>query len=115
MLLQLGTVPNLVISSPHAAQAVLRTHDHVFASRPTPKVLHNFLYGSSTMAFGPYCEHWRKVRKLVTTRLFTDKKVNSFRHARQEEVTTLGSCLVGHEREYTNCYFCYHYYMYSRG
>ncbi|CAD6255880.1 unnamed protein product [Miscanthus lutarioriparius] len=86
MLLQLGTVPNLVVSSPHAAQAVLRTHDHVFASRPTPKVLHNFLYGSSTIAFGPYGEHWRKVRKLVTTRLFTVKKVNSFHHARQEEV-----------------------------
>ncbi|CAD6342451.1 unnamed protein product [Miscanthus lutarioriparius] len=86
MLLQLGTVPNLVVSSPHAAQAVLRTHDHVFASRPTPKVLHNFLYGSSTIAFGPYGEHWRMVRKLVTTRLFTVKKVNSFHHARQEEV-----------------------------
>ncbi|CAD6252727.1 unnamed protein product [Miscanthus lutarioriparius] len=86
MLLQLGTVPNLVVSSPHAAQAVLWTHDHVFASRPTPKVLHNFLYGSSTIAFGPYGEHWRKVRKLVTTRLFTVKKVNSFHHARQEEV-----------------------------
>nr|AGT16178.1 Cytochrome P450, E-class, group I [Saccharum hybrid cultivar R570]AGT16711.1 hypothetical protein SHCRBa_030_E01_F_60 [Saccharum hybrid cultivar R570] len=75
MLLQLGTVPILVVSSPHAAQAVLRTHDHVFASRPAPKVLHNFLYGSSTIAFGPYGEHWRKVRKLVTTRLFTVKKV----------------------------------------
>jgi hypothetical protein len=56
MLLQLGTVPNLVVSSPRAAQVVLRlrTHDHVFASRPTTKVWHNFLYGSSTIAFGPY-------------------------------------------------------------
>nr|AGT16177.1 Cytochrome P450, E-class, group I [Saccharum hybrid cultivar R570]AGT16712.1 hypothetical protein SHCRBa_030_E01_R_110 [Saccharum hybrid cultivar R570] len=86
MLLQLGTVSNLVVSSPRAARAVLRTHDHVFASRPTTKVLHNFLYGSSTIAFGPYGEHWRKVRKLVTTHLFTVKKVNSFCHARQEEV-----------------------------
>ncbi|CAD6255879.1 unnamed protein product [Miscanthus lutarioriparius] len=86
MLLQLGTVPNLVVSSPRAAQVVLRTYDHVFASRPTSKVFHNFLYGSSTIGFGPYGEHWRKVRKLVTMHLFTVKKVNSFCHARQEEV-----------------------------
>ncbi|KAG0530847.1 hypothetical protein BDA96_05G222300 [Sorghum bicolor] len=87
MLLQLGAVPNLVVSSPRAAQAVLRTHDHVFATRPAPKVLHKLLYGPSTIAFGPYGDHWRKVKKLVTTHLFTMKKVNSFRHARQEEVS----------------------------
>jgi hypothetical protein len=87
MLLQLGIVPNLVVSSPRVAHAVLSTLDHVFASQPTSKVLQNFLYGSSTIGFGPYGNHWRKVKKLVTTHLFTIKKVNSFRHARQEEVT----------------------------
>ncbi|KAG2576110.1 indole-2-monooxygenase-like [Panicum virgatum] len=89
MLLRLGTVPNLVVSSPRAAQAIMRTHDHVFASRPTTAITDALLYGSSDIALGPYSEHWRQAKKLVTTHLFTVKKVHSYRHAREEEV-----CLV---------------------
>ncbi|KAL6655788.1 hypothetical protein ACP70R_006614 [Stipagrostis hirtigluma subsp. patula] len=89
MLLRLGTVPNLVVSSPGAAQAILRTHDHIFASRPPSMFSDALLYGSSDVGFSPYGEHWRQLRKLVTTHLFTVKKVNSFRFARKEEV-----CLV---------------------
>ncbi|OEL23134.1 indolin-2-one monooxygenase [Dichanthelium oligosanthes] len=87
MLLRLGTVPNLVVSSPRAAQAVLRTHDHVFASRPASTLADDLVYGSSSVGFAPYGEHWRQVRKLVTTHLFTVKKVHSYHLARQEEVS----------------------------
>ncbi|XP_062193121.1 indole-2-monooxygenase-like [Phragmites australis] len=86
MLLRLGTVPNLVVSSPRAAHAIMRTHDHIFASRPTSKVSDALLYGSSDIGFAPYGDHWRQVRKLVTTHLFTVKKVHSYRLARLEEV-----------------------------
>ncbi|CAL5004615.1 unnamed protein product [Urochloa decumbens] len=88
MLLRLGAVPNLVVSSARAAQAILRTHDHVFASRPSSAVFDALLYGpSSDVAFAPYGEHWRQARKLVTTHLFTVKKVHSYRHARKQEVS----------------------------
>ncbi|XP_062194960.1 indole-2-monooxygenase-like [Phragmites australis] len=86
MLLRLGAVPNLVVSSPRAAQAIMRRHDHIFASRPTSKLSDDLLYGSSDIGFAPYGEHWRQVRKLVTTHLFTVKKVQSYRLARQDEV-----------------------------
>ncbi|KAI5022092.1 hypothetical protein ZWY2020_058822 [Hordeum vulgare] len=87
LLLHLGSVPNLVVSSPWAAQAVLRTNDHLFASRPPSRIADNLLYGrSSDIAFSPYGEHWRQARKLVTTHLFTVKKVQSLRDARQQEV-----------------------------
>ncbi|CAL4992553.1 unnamed protein product [Urochloa decumbens] len=87
MLLRLGTVPNLIVSSPHAAQAVLRTHDNVFASRPPSIVVDNLQYGpSSNFGGAPYGEHWRQVRKFVSTHLLTAKKVNSYHLARQEEV-----------------------------
>ncbi|RLN03633.1 indole-2-monooxygenase-like [Panicum miliaceum] len=86
MLLRLGTVPNLVVSSPRAAQAIMRTHDHVFASRPTTAITDTLMYGSSDIALAPYSEHWRQARKLVTTHLFTVKKVYSYRHARKEEI-----------------------------
>uniref|UniRef100_A0ACD5U6D2 Uncharacterized protein n=1 Tax=Avena sativa TaxID=4498 RepID=A0ACD5U6D2_AVESA len=87
MLLRLGSIPNLVVSSPGAAEAIMRTQDHLFASRPPSKIADVLLYGSSSdIAFSPYGEHWRQVRKLVTTHLFTVKKVQSYRIARQQEV-----------------------------
>ncbi|CAO2163794.1 unnamed protein product [Urochloa humidicola] len=86
MLLRLGSVPNLVVSSPRAAQLVMRTHDHAFASRPASRVADALLYGSSDIGFSPYGEHWRQLRRLVTRHLFTVKKVNAYRHARQDEV-----------------------------
>ncbi|CAD6246296.1 unnamed protein product [Miscanthus lutarioriparius] len=87
MLLRLGTVPTLIVSSPRAAEAIMRTHDHVFASRPTSTVSDDLMYGSSDIAFSPYGEHWRQARKLVTAHLFTVKKVQSYRSARKEEVS----------------------------
>lgn len=87
MLLRLGSVPTLVVSSPRAAEAIMRTHDHVFASRPASTISDDLLYGSSDIAFSPYGEHWRQIRKLVTTHLFTVKKVHSYGPSRKEEVS----------------------------
>ena len=86
MLLRLGSVPNLIVSSPRVAQAIMRTHDHIFASRSTTARTDTLMYSSSDIALAPYSEHWRKARKLVTAHLFTVKKVHSYRHAREEEV-----------------------------
>ncbi|RLN03730.1 indole-2-monooxygenase-like [Panicum miliaceum] len=86
MFLRLGTVPCLVVSSPHAAQQVLRTHDHAIASRPASKVADALFYGSTNIGFSPYGEHWRQLRRLVTTHLLSVKKVNSYRDARRDEV-----------------------------
>ena len=86
MLLRLGAVQNLVVSSSRAAEAVLRTHDHVFASRPHSVVSDTIMYGSSDIGFAPYGEYWRQARKLVTTHMLSVKKVQSFRSAPTKEV-----------------------------
>ncbi|KAL6851406.1 hypothetical protein ACP4OV_020339 [Aristida adscensionis] len=86
MMLRLGTVPTLVASSPRAAQAVLRTHDAAFASRPRSIVGDVLAYGPSDVGFMPYGEQWRQAKKLVTTHLLNAKKVRSYRAAREEEV-----------------------------
>jgi cytochrome P450 len=91
MLLRLGAVPTVVVSSPRAAQAVLRTNDHVFASRPRSVVTDILFYGSSDIAFSPYGEHWRNIRKIVTTQLLTVKKVRAYRFVREHEVTSISS------------------------
>ncbi|KAL6648585.1 hypothetical protein ACP70R_012809 [Stipagrostis hirtigluma subsp. patula] len=86
MLLRLGAVPTVVVSSPRAAEAVLRTHDHVFASRPRSAVADIVMYGASDSCFAPYGDHFRKARKLVTAHLLNAGKVRSQRPAREEEV-----------------------------
>ncbi|KAF8780048.1 hypothetical protein HU200_002016 [Digitaria exilis] len=97
MLLRLGAVPTLVVSSPRAAQAVLRTHDHVFASRAYSPVADILFYGSSDVAFAPYGEHWRQVKKIATTHLLTNKKVRAYRHAREQENQLLGEAGYGQD------------------
>ena len=88
LLLRLGAFPTLFVSSAAAAEAVLRTHDHVFASRSRSTVTEILFYGSSDVAFCPHGEHWRQVKKIATTHLLTNKKVRFFRGAREQEVTT---------------------------
>ncbi|KAJ1271754.1 hypothetical protein BS78_06G149800 [Paspalum vaginatum] len=89
MLLRLGAMPVLVVSSPRAAEAVLRTHDHVFASRPPSMFADVLMYGRSDIGFAPYGDYWRKAKKLITTHLLTAKRVQSFCHARKEEVSVV--------------------------
>ncbi|CAM0885007.1 unnamed protein product [Alopecurus aequalis] len=87
MLLRLGAVPTLVVSSPCAAEAVLRTNDRVLASRPRSIVADIVTYGSLDVAFAPYGDHWRKARKLLTTHVLSPKMVQSFHNAATEEVS----------------------------
>ncbi|EAY74443.1 hypothetical protein OsI_02333 [Oryza sativa Indica Group] len=82
-----GEIPNnLIVSSPRAAEAVLRTHDLVFVSRPYSLIADILLYGPSDIGLSPYGEQWRQSRRIVTTHLLTNKKVRSYRVAREEEV-----------------------------
>ncbi|GJN39921.1 hypothetical protein PR202_gb29075 [Eleusine coracana subsp. coracana] len=98
MLLRLGAVPNLIISSARAAEAVMRTHDHVFASRPRSTLVDILFKGSLDVAFSPYGEQWRQSRKLVTAHLLTVKKVRSFAHARHDEVRLAIARIRDHAR-----------------
>ncbi|KAL6650983.1 hypothetical protein ACP70R_009908 [Stipagrostis hirtigluma subsp. patula] len=91
MLLRLGAMPVLVVSSPRAAEAVLRTHDHVFASRPHSLAVKIIMYGPCDVGFAPYGDYWRQLRKLITTHLLSVKKVRSFYLACQEEVSMVMS------------------------
>ncbi|CAI0409325.1 unnamed protein product [Linum tenue] len=90
MSLQLGELPHVVVSTPEAARQVMKTHDLAFASRPAifaPYVLYGG--GYNDIAFAPYGEHWRQLRKICTVELLSAKRVQSFRWIREEEVAKL--------------------------
>ncbi|CAO2164765.1 unnamed protein product [Urochloa humidicola] len=90
VLLRLGQVPTLVVSSPRAAEAVLRAHDHAFASRP-PSASADILVGTGAggtygVALAPYGDYWRQARKLVSAHQLSAGKVHSLRRVREGEV-----------------------------
>ncbi|CAL8092156.1 unnamed protein product [Prunus armeniaca] len=92
--LQLGRVPTLVISSADLAKLVLKTHDHVFASRPQLVAAQWLSFGCSDVTFSPYGPYWRQARKICVTELLTSKRVTSFHLVRDEEVNRLLSHVV---------------------
>ncbi|CAN6584925.1 unnamed protein product [Malus baccata var. baccata] len=79
MSIRLGFVPTIVVSSPKAVELFLKTHDSVFASRPT-------LEGMALTNYGPY---WRQVGKLCTQQLLCPSKIEFFSPLRREEVGLL--------------------------
>ncbi|KAK1270875.1 Cytochrome P450 71A1 [Acorus gramineus] len=89
MHLQLGQVPTLIASSPQYAREILKTQDRVFASRPPLKVPRLMMYGTRDIAFAPYGEFWRHVRKITTLHLLSSKRVQSFRRMREETVALM--------------------------
>ena len=86
VLLHLGSVPTVVISSSEAAEQVLKLHDLVCCSRPKTVATGKLSYGFKDIGFAQYGEYWREMRKLVVIELFSLKKVQSFRKIREEEV-----------------------------
>ncbi|WVZ62739.1 hypothetical protein U9M48_012449 [Paspalum notatum var. saurae] len=94
---QLGRVRTLVVSSPDAAREVLRTNDLHCCSRPNspgtycPRLLS---YDYRDVAFSPYSDYWREMRKLFIVELLSMRRVQSFAYARAAEVDRLVSSLA---------------------
>lgn len=87
MHLKLGEVSHVVVSSPEVAKEMLRTQDSNFSQRP-------FLLAASKshgldIAFAPYGDYWRHLRRICTQELLTLKRVHSFQSIREEEVSNL--------------------------
>ncbi|KAK7265619.1 hypothetical protein RJT34_33241 [Clitoria ternatea] len=89
MLLHLGQVPTLVVSSADVAREIFQTHDVVFSNRPKVTAAEIFLYNCSDVAFAPYGEEWRQRRKICVQDLVGMKSVRSFEFIRVEEVAEM--------------------------
>jgi cytochrome P450 len=89
MHLQLGEITAIVVSSPEYAKEILKTHDVIFASRPKLLTIEILSYDYTDIAFSPYGNYWRQLRKICTMELFTQKRVSSFQPIREEELTNL--------------------------
>ncbi|GMH01217.1 hypothetical protein Nepgr_003056 [Nepenthes gracilis] len=95
MLLQLGSVPTLVVSSAQIIQDIFNHHDLIFFGRPPLYVAKRLFYNFSSISFVPYGEYWREVRKIVVSELLSMKRVQSFKHVRAYEVNKMLNSVIG--------------------
>ncbi|KAL8252594.1 hypothetical protein R6Q59_036287 [Mikania micrantha] len=83
--LQLGEIKAVVISSPDLAKQIMKTDDLSFATRPKLLCAEIVGYNYIDIAFAPYGDYWRQMRKLSILELLSAKRVESFESVRDEE------------------------------
>ncbi|AET00731.1 putative premnaspirodiene oxygenase [Medicago truncatula] len=89
MHLKLGETSAIVVSSKEIAKEVLKTNEITFPQRPRSLGLEIVSYGCTDIAFSPYGEYWRQLRKICTLELLSVKRVRSYQSIREEEVSKL--------------------------
>ncbi|KAM7272808.1 hypothetical protein ACFE04_027472 [Oxalis oulophora] len=90
--LKLGQVPTVVVSSADSAKQVLKTHDLECCTRPP----------IADVAFAPYGDYWREMRKICVLELFTLESVQSFRSIREQEVEFMINSISEHSSTSTH-------------
>ncbi|XP_050223178.1 cytochrome P450 736A117-like [Mercurialis annua] len=94
MLLHLGSNPVLVVSSPELARDIMKTHDLIFADRPTTKLLTMLVYDQKDVAVGRYGEHWRQKKSICVVHLLNNKRVQSYKEIREEEINLMIDTII---------------------
>ncbi|KAG7626641.1 Cytochrome P450 [Arabidopsis thaliana x Arabidopsis arenosa] len=71
MLLNLGKVPTVILSSSETAKQALRDYDLHCCSRPSLAGGRELSYNNRDISFSPYNDYWKELRKLCTQELFS--------------------------------------------
>ncbi|MCO5550291.1 hypothetical protein L7F22_066034 [Adiantum nelumboides] len=87
--LRLGSVCAVVASSSEMAKEILQTHDVALAFRPRTAAAVHVCFDCKDMSFSPLGPYWKFLRQVYATELFSAKKMEAFRHVREEEARGL--------------------------
>ncbi|KAM7250518.1 hypothetical protein ACFE04_022401 [Oxalis oulophora] len=84
MTLHLGTSTFLLVSSAEIVNEIVK-QDFIFVDKPTQKGVEILLSGSSDIAFAPYDDYFKFVKKICAHQLLSSMKVRAFKFVREEE------------------------------
>ncbi|KAI4965737.1 hypothetical protein ZWY2020_051002 [Hordeum vulgare] len=84
MMLKIGPMPLVVVTSRELAREVLKVQDPNFANRPRLLVGGICGYGWTDIIFAPTSDYWRKIRKLCIHEILSPKRVLQFQFIREE-------------------------------
>ncbi|KAF9614674.1 hypothetical protein IFM89_019802 [Coptis chinensis] len=74
--LRLGTVNTMLLSSAEAATEMFKNHDLTFSGRNISEAMRACSYNQGSMALGQHGPYWRMLRRICTTELFTNNRIN---------------------------------------
>ncbi|KAH7523697.1 hypothetical protein FEM48_Zijuj06G0039300 [Ziziphus jujuba var. spinosa] len=89
LFLKLGSRPVLVVSSSSAAEECLAKNDIIFANRPRLMVGKYLGYNFTSVAWAPYGDHWRNLRRISSLELLSSHRLQMLSGIRLEEVKLL--------------------------
>uniref|UniRef100_A0A0E0H276 Cytochrome P450 n=1 Tax=Oryza nivara TaxID=4536 RepID=A0A0E0H276_ORYNI len=89
MLLRLGSVPTLVVSTADAARALFRDNDRALSGRPALYAATRLSYGQKSISFAPDGAYWRAARRACMSELLGPPRVRGLRDAREREAAAL--------------------------
>ncbi|KAK8930552.1 Cytochrome P450 71A9 [Platanthera zijinensis] len=89
MHLKLGQISTIVVSSKEMASQILKTQDLIFCSRPQLVASTLLSYGGLDLAFSPYNDYFKQIRRFSIAQFFSASRVLSFRPIREEETRIL--------------------------
>lgn len=87
MYLSLGYVPCIVISSAEVARELFKNVDIIISNRPSSCFFEN-MSGCRNVTASRYGPHWRKLRMISASELFTQKRLDSYKESRLAEIGT---------------------------
>ncbi|KAG0532944.1 hypothetical protein BDA96_04G149000 [Sorghum bicolor] len=93
MLLRICERTAIVVSSAEAVAEMLKRHDAAFSERPSSPGIEELSRHGQGVIFAPYGDHWRLLRRILMTELLSPRRVEAFRHIREDEAARLVSSL----------------------
>ncbi|BBN02786.1 hypothetical protein Mp_2g18100 [Marchantia polymorpha subsp. ruderalis] len=100
--LELGALNVVVVTSSDVAREVLKTQDHIFASRPPGIMVDMVFKKAQDLIWSPFNDHYRLARKMFTTELLSQKRMDSFQDLRRQ--MTFRTLRTAFEEGHTNRY-----------
>ncbi|XP_058179329.1 geraniol 8-hydroxylase-like [Rhododendron vialii] len=89
MILKLGSVTTIVISSPTAAKEVLQKHDVSFSNRMIPDAVRGHSHHELGMPWIPVSPLWRSLRKICNSHMFASQSLVARQNIRSLKIQQL--------------------------